>query len=222
MTKKEFLSSLRSKLQGLPPSDIDERISFYSEMIDDRMDEGKSEEEAVSEIGNVDDVVMDIAKDTPLVKLVKEKMKPKRRIRPWEIVLLVLGFPLWFPLLITFFVLVLVFWIVIWVLAIVTYVLEAALAVKNGYLDLNLLRDKEEEQTTKALMSLYGVGMKVASCVSLFGLHHMDAFPKDVWIKRILANEYPNGYPFTKYSPYNGVYQQYMFAYYRKKERKEP
>lgn len=102
------------------------------------------------------------------------------------------------------------------------YVLEAALAVKNGYLDLNLLRDKEEEQTTKALMSLYGVGMKVASCVSLFGLHHMDAFPKDVWIKRILANEYPNGYPFTKYSPYNGVYQQYMFAYYRKKERKEP
>ena len=131
MTKKEFLSSLRSKLQGLPPSDIDERISFYSEMIDDRMDEGKSEEEAVSEIGNVDDVVMDIAKDTPLVKLVKEKMKPKRRIRPWEIVLLVLGFPLWFPLLITFFVLVLVFWIVIWVLAIVTYVLEAAFAATS-------------------------------------------------------------------------------------------
>ena len=122
---------MRSKLQGLPPSDIDERISFYSEMIDDRMDEGKSEEEAVSEIGNVDDVVMDIAKDTPLVKLVKEKMKPKRRIRPWEIVLLVLGFPLWFPLLITFFVLVLVFWIVIWVLAIVTYVLEAAFAATS-------------------------------------------------------------------------------------------
>lgn len=131
MKKQEFLSSLRSKLQGLPPSDIDERISFYSEMIDDRMDEGKSEEEAVAEIGSVDDVVMDIAKDTPLVKLVKEKMKPKRRIRPWEIVLLVLGFPLWFPLLITFFVLVLVFWIVIWVLAIVTYVLEAAFAATS-------------------------------------------------------------------------------------------
>lgn len=131
MKKQEFLSSLRSKLQGLPPSDIDERISFYSEMIDDRMDEGKSEEEAVAEIGSVDDVVMDIAKDTPLVKLVKEKMKPKRRVRQWEIVLLVLGFPLWFPLLITFFVLVLVFWIVIWVLAIVTYVLEAAFAATS-------------------------------------------------------------------------------------------
>ena len=131
MTKKEFLSSLRSKLQGLPPSDIDERISFYSEMIDDRIDEGKSEEEAIAEIGNVDDVVMEIAKDTPLVKLVKEKMKPKRRIKAWEIVLLVLGFPLWFPLLITALVLIMVFWILVWVLVIVTYAVEIALAASS-------------------------------------------------------------------------------------------
>ena len=131
MTKKEFLSSLRSKLQGLPPSDIDERISFYSEMIDDRMDEGKSEEEAIAEIGNVDDVVMEIAKDTPLVKLVKEKMKPKRRIRAWEIVLIVLGFPLWFPLLITALVLIMVFWILVWVLVIVTYAVEIALSAAS-------------------------------------------------------------------------------------------
>ena len=131
MKKQEFLSSLRSKLQGLPPSDIDERISFYSEMIDDRMDEGKSEEEAVAEIGSVDDVVMDIAKDTPLVKLVKEKMKPKRRIRAWEIVLIVLGFPLWFPLLITALVLIMVFWILVWVLVIVTYTVEIALSAAS-------------------------------------------------------------------------------------------
>ena len=131
MTKKEFLSSLRSKLQGLPPSDIDERISFYSEMIDDRMDEGKSEEEAIAEIGNVDDVVMEIAKDTPLVKLVKEKMKPRRRIRAWEIVLIVLGFPVWFPLLITALVLIMVFWILVWVLVIVTYAVEIALSAAS-------------------------------------------------------------------------------------------
>ena len=66
-----------------------------------------------------------------------------------------------------------------------------------------------------ALTGLYGVGIKVASCVSLFGLHHTDAFPVDVWMKRILAEQYPDGYPYEKYSPYNGIYQQYLFAYYR-------
>ena len=128
MTKNEFLSSLRSKLQGLPPADIDERVSFYEEMIDDRIDEGESEETAVAKIGNVDDIVMDIAKDTPLVKLVKEKIKPKRRIKAWEIVLLVLGFPLWFPLAITALVLIFVFCVLVWVLVIVTYAIEIALA----------------------------------------------------------------------------------------------
>ena len=131
MTKKEFLSELRSKLQGLPPDDIDERVSFYEEMINDRIDEGKTEEEAVAEIGSVEDVVREIAKDTPLVKLVKEKMKPRRRIRAWEIVLIVLGFPLWFPLLITALVLIMVFWILVWVLVIVTYTVEIALSAAS-------------------------------------------------------------------------------------------
>ena len=62
---------------------------------------------------------------------------------------------------------------------------------------------------------MYGVGVKVASCAALFGLHHLDAFPVDVWIRRVLEREYPNGYPRERYSPYNGVFQQYMFAYYR-------
>lgn len=66
-----------------------------------------------------------------------------------------------------------------------------------------------------ALTGLFGVGIKVASCVSLFGLHHIDSFPIDVWMKRILAEQYPEGYPFDRYSPYNGIYQQYMFAFYR-------
>ncbi len=65
------------------------------------------------------------------------------------------------------------------------------------------------------LTGLTGVGKKVASCVALFGLHHLNSFPIDVWIKRILEEQYPEGYPFEKYSPYNGVYQQYMFDFYR-------
>lgn len=73
-------------------------------------------------------------------------------------------------------------------------------------------------RSVELLTELFGVGVKVANCVSLFGLHHVDAFPIDVWIRKILDREYPDGYPYEKYSPHNGIYQQYMFAYYRHKE----
>lgn len=99
-----------------------------------------------------------------------------------------------------------------------SYVKEAAKAVLEGRIDLTQLVVADEQSTIHALTNLFGVGMKVANCVSLFGLHHMDAFPVDVWVKRILAEEYPQGYPLELYSPYNGVYQQYMFAYYRHRQ----
>lgn len=96
------------------------------------------------------------------------------------------------------------------------YVHEAAMAVASGELDLEGLRTADEDETIATLMKLPGVGVKVANCVSLFGLHHVNAFPIDVWVKRILEEEYPDGYPFEEYTPYNGIYQQYMFAYYRR------
>ena len=98
------------------------------------------------------------------------------------------------------------------------YVHAAAEAVLCGDIDLNRLRAADEQTALKALTGLFGVGIKVASCVSLFGLHHINAFPVDVWMKRILEEQYPDGYPYEKYAPFNGVYQQYMFAYYRHKE----
>lgn len=98
-----------------------------------------------------------------------------------------------------------------------SYVHEAAEAVAAGDLNLESLCNASEDTSIHTLMELKGVGIKVASCVSLFGLHHLDAFPQDVWMKRVIENEYPKGYPYERYSPYNGVYQQYMFAYYREK-----
>ena len=83
MNKQQFLDELRSKLVGLPDEEIENRISFYEEMINDRIDEGKSEEEAISEIGTVDEVVREIAKDTPLVSLVKHKMNRNRCDVEW-------------------------------------------------------------------------------------------------------------------------------------------
>lgn len=98
------------------------------------------------------------------------------------------------------------------------YVRAAAKAAAEGSLLPDALADVPEAEAMRALTSLYGVGVKVASCVSLFGLHNLDAFPVDVWIRRVLETEYPEGYPLKQYSPYNGVYQQYMFAYYRNRQ----
>lgn len=127
MLKQEFLNALRQGLSGLPQADIEERLTFYSEMIDDRIEEGLSEEQAVEAIGPVGDVVQQIVAETPLTKLVKEKIKPKRNMRAWEIVLLILGFPLWFPLSIAAIVLVLVFYIVLWALVICLWAVEVSL-----------------------------------------------------------------------------------------------
>lgn len=129
MKKKEFLEELEKRLNGLPKNDIEERKNFYSEMIDDRVEDGKTEEEAIEDLGGIDTVVNQIASETPMVKLVKEKIKPKRGPKAWEIVLLVLGFPLWFPLLIVGFVLILVFYLLMWIFVIVTYVVETAFIV---------------------------------------------------------------------------------------------
>ena len=101
------------------------------------------------------------------------------------------------------------------------YIHAAAAAVTEDKIRLCDIQQKSCDEAIRDLTSLYGVGNKVASCVALFGLHQLDAFPRDVWINRALANEYPHGYPFKQYSPYNGVYQQYMFAYYRNQSHKE-
>lgn len=98
MTKGEFLAQLRARLSGLPPKDAEERLIFYSEMIDDRIEEGLSEEEAVAAIGTVNAVVKQIIAETPLTKIAKERIKPVRRLKAWEIVLIALGSPIWVSL----------------------------------------------------------------------------------------------------------------------------
>ena len=95
------------------------------------------------------------------------------------------------------------------------YVRAAAQDVAAGRLRLDALHHLDDPALLDALTGIYGVGVKVASCAALFGFHRLNVFPVDTWIRRILANEYPGGYPFSRYAPYNGVYQQYMFAYYR-------
>lgn len=99
MNKVEFLEQLRNSLNGLPREEVEERVAFYSEMIDDRIEEGLSEEEAVQEIGSVEDIASQVVGDIPLTKYIKEKITPKRKLDTWEIVLLIMGAPIWLSLL---------------------------------------------------------------------------------------------------------------------------
>jgi uncharacterized membrane protein len=100
MTKHEFITQLRAKLSGLPEREVEERLDFYAEMIDDCIEDGRTEQEAVAELGSVDEVVSQIVADIPLFAIAKKKIKPARRLKTWEIVLLCVGSPVWFPILI--------------------------------------------------------------------------------------------------------------------------
>lgn len=114
MKKQEFLEKLRIGISALPQRSVEERISFYSEMIDDRLEEGLSEEEAIEELGSADDVIGQILAETPLAQLFKARIKPKHKIKVWEIVLLALGFPIWGSLLIAVAAVLLSLYVVIW------------------------------------------------------------------------------------------------------------
>ena len=81
MNKNEFIEQLRLKLSELPKREVQDRLDFYIEMIDDRMEEGISEEEAVRDIGSVDEIAKQIAADISVKKIDKEKFKRRKRIK---------------------------------------------------------------------------------------------------------------------------------------------
>ena len=131
MSKKEFLEKLKIKLSNLPKDDLEERINFYSEMIDDRIEDGFSEEDAINDIGTLDEVSKQIISNVPLKKLIKEKVKPKRKLSPTVIVLLILGSPIWLSLLITGFSILIAIYAVIFSLVVSLWVVNLSLVLSG-------------------------------------------------------------------------------------------
>lgn len=127
MDKQEFLTQLQNKLYGLPDQDVNRSIEFYSEMIDDRIEEGLSEQAAVAEIGCVDEITSQIIADIPITKLLKAKIKTKKRLNVWEIVLLVLGSPIWLSLLIAALVIIISLYASLWSILISLWAVFASL-----------------------------------------------------------------------------------------------
>ena len=99
------------------------------------------------------------------------------------------------------------------------YIINAARAVASGDIDLDAAAEMDGEEARKYLKTLSGVGDKVANCAVLFGLHRLDAFPVDVWIKRALREHFPKGFDPASLGEYAGLAQQYMFFAEREKAR---
>ena len=113
------------------------------------------------------------------------------------------------------------------------YIKRTCEDVCSGKLDLDRLMKLNYADSMEVLLSCYGIGVKVANCICLFGLHHIGAFPVDTWIKKILLREYaPKSHctghvpetrlcealieeNFSKYPGFAGVLQQYIFFYER-------
>ncbi len=131
MNKNEFLTALRGRLNGLPEEDIIKSMDYYGEMLDDRIEDGMSEEEAVEALGSIEDIMSEILSAVSLPKLVKEKVKPKRALKAWEIVLLILGAPLWIPLVATVLITVLSIYLSIWSIIISLYAVDLSVAVSG-------------------------------------------------------------------------------------------
>lgn len=93
------------------------------------------------------------------------------------------------------------------------YIIGAAKAVASGRLD--GIETLDYPSAKKMLLGLEGVGEKVANCVVLFGLHHMEAFPVDVWIRRALDEHFPGDFNPESLGPYAGLAQQYIFFHMR-------
>jgi uncharacterized membrane protein len=113
MNKAEFLHELAVRLSSLPPEEVERTASYYSEIIDDRMEDGMSEEDAVAGLGDLSSITEQIIMDTSLSIIVKSKVRG-RRPGAFTIVLLILGVPLWLPLLLCAFTVFLSVYIVLW------------------------------------------------------------------------------------------------------------
>ena len=149
MNKKDFLDEVRTRLSGLDEKDIQNALDFYVEAIDDHVDDGMTEDQAVSAVGTPQEVAEKILMDTPLPTLIKTQAQAmnsaptpapgvpgqpaapdqKKKMSPLAITLIIIGPPVWLPILIALAAVALSIVIAIFavVLAIVATVLATAI-----------------------------------------------------------------------------------------------
>ena len=135
MNKREFLRSLSASLRGMPRGERAQSLEYYGEMIQDRMEEGLSEEEAVACLGSADEIARQILEGGGA------QGKQGRRAPVWMIALIVLGSPVWLALLFAFLAVVLAAYIVAWSLIAALYAVLLGMAVCGPFGALGLVAE---------------------------------------------------------------------------------
>ena len=94
------------------------------------------------------------------------------------------------------------------------YIIDAAKKLSSGEVDIEKIKTLPFDEAKAELLKITGVGEKVAQCALLYGFGRMEAFPRDVWVKRIVEELYPNGLP-ECIKGSEGIAQQYLFHWRR-------
>lgn len=129
MSKADFLRLLERALAQLSEEERQKNLEYYSELLDDMMEEGMTEAEATAKLGSPSQIAQSILQEVPLGKLVSTRMKPKSGWTPLAIVLAVVGSPVWVPLLLAGVAVVLALFVSIWALGFAAIAVVIALAV---------------------------------------------------------------------------------------------
>lgn len=122
MNRKTFVRRLSWRLRSLPADERVESLAYYTEMIQDRMEEGMGEEQAVAQLGSVDEIARQILQNSPCPQ------RGSRAGRAWMVVLIVLGSPIWLSLLVAVLAVALSLYVVAWSLVASLYAVVLAMA----------------------------------------------------------------------------------------------
>lgn len=129
MNKEEFLAELAQKLSDLPASEREKSVAYFDELIEDRIEEGMREEEALSSFETPEEIAKKIMIELPLSTLVKARITPQKKLTSLNIVLLCIAFPIWFPLSIAVVAVVFALYVSVWAVIVSLYACLFAFSV---------------------------------------------------------------------------------------------
>lgn len=167
MNKNEFIERLKNSLCALPEAELCKTLDYYSEIIDDMIEDGMEEGAAVASLGDTVQIANEVLLERPLAELVKSKVNNKRSLKGWQVALIILGSPLWLILILSVLIVILSFFIVLWSILLALFAVVLSLAVSLPVCVFGFALFMARQQIPAAILIL-GVGL-ICGGFSIFG-----------------------------------------------------